>query len=71
VVFVQTSATNVPNELRVLDVLLQTADAIVVLATVTAPTAKLLSIFTKSPPIRVPQLITVGHTPSGAAAEIE
>jgi hypothetical protein len=69
--FDQTSETSVPNVLKERVVLFHTAEAIVVLATATGPTANDLSSFTRSPAISVPQLMTVLHTPSGAAAEIE
>ncbi len=65
------SLTNVPNELNVLEALVQTEVAIVLEATVTAPTVKVLSILTKSPPISVPQLIVVGQVPSGPIDGIE
>ena len=60
------SDTSVPKDVRVRDALFQTALAIVVLATVVAPTLNDLSTFTKSPVGTLPQDINADHTPSVA-----
>jgi hypothetical protein len=61
----QTSATNVPNEVRVLVALFQIVLEIVVVDRFVAPTTNVLSTFTKSPLGTLPQVIVVGQTPSG------
>ena len=61
------SVTKVPNEDNVLEVLDHTDEAIVVDATTTAPTEKVLSNLTKVPAPESPQLIVVGQIPSGPA----
>ena len=70
VVFVHTSATSVPNEVKVLEALDQTDDASVVVETTVAPTTNVLSIFTRST-AAVPQDMVDGQTPSGPAPGIE
>lgn len=68
---VQTSATKFPKADKVLVVLVQTDDAIVVVETIVAPTTKVLSCLTKSPLETFPHFINAGHTPSGPDDGIE